>query len=123
MDNAQSPSKGAERVSELVNEAASDITFYMQKAPLFDFTLLNSGSTFPYYIVLLKFIHVVPRKKLWKNLHKYSPPRCEDRNSQCLINAVHWTLFALMPYTFALKRIKETTGNANDEHLNLEVVY
>ena len=43
MDAAQSPSKGAEKVSELVNEAASDITFYMQKAPLFDFTLLNSG--------------------------------------------------------------------------------
>lgn len=43
MDAAQSASKGAEKVSDLVNEAASDITFYMQKAPLFDFTLLNSG--------------------------------------------------------------------------------
>lgn len=31
------------KVSELVNEAARDINFYMQKAPLFDFTILNSS--------------------------------------------------------------------------------
>ena len=31
------------QVSVLVNEAARDINFYMQKAPLFDFTILNSS--------------------------------------------------------------------------------
>lgn len=30
-------------VSALVDAAASDITYYMQKAPRFDFTLLNAG--------------------------------------------------------------------------------
>jgi hypothetical protein len=34
----------AEQVSDLVNEAAKDITYYMQKAPLFEYTLLNLGS-------------------------------------------------------------------------------
>lgn len=37
-------SKSAQIVSDLVNEAARDITFYMSKAPLFEYTLLNSGS-------------------------------------------------------------------------------
>lgn len=36
--------KSAQQVSDLVNEAARDVTFYMQKAPLFEYTLLNSGS-------------------------------------------------------------------------------
>ena len=31
------------KVTELVNEAARDINFYMQKAPFFDFTILNSS--------------------------------------------------------------------------------
>ena len=35
--------KSAQQVSDLVNEAARDVTFYMQKAPLFEYTLLNSG--------------------------------------------------------------------------------
>ena len=35
--------ESVDRVSGLVNAAARDITFYMQKAPLFDFTLLNAG--------------------------------------------------------------------------------
>ena len=35
--------KSAQIVSDLVNDAARDITFYMQKAPLFEYTLLNSG--------------------------------------------------------------------------------
>lgn len=34
----------AEKVAELVNEAAKDIGFYMQKAPLFDFTILNADT-------------------------------------------------------------------------------
>lgn len=34
--------KSAQIVSDLVNEAARDITFYMSKAPLFEYTLLNS---------------------------------------------------------------------------------
>jgi hypothetical protein len=34
----------AEKMFELVNEAARDVQFYMQRAPLFEFTLLNSES-------------------------------------------------------------------------------
>ena len=30
------------QLSELVDEAARDVTFYMQRAPLFEYTLLNS---------------------------------------------------------------------------------
>ncbi len=37
-------SKSSEEVSELVNEAAKDITYYMSKAPLFEYALLNSGT-------------------------------------------------------------------------------
>ncbi len=36
--------QAAEKVSDLVDEAARDITYYMQKAPLFEYTLLNLGS-------------------------------------------------------------------------------
>jgi hypothetical protein len=36
--------KSAQLVSDLVNDAARDITFYMSKAPLFEYTLLNSGT-------------------------------------------------------------------------------
>lgn len=36
--------QAADQVSDLVNEAARDITYYMQKAPLFEYTLLNLGS-------------------------------------------------------------------------------
>jgi len=36
--------RSAEEVGALVNDAARDITFYMQKAPLFEYTLLNSLS-------------------------------------------------------------------------------
>ena len=36
--------KSALLVSDLVNDAARDITFYMSKAPLFEYTLLNSGT-------------------------------------------------------------------------------
>jgi hypothetical protein len=36
--------EAADQVSDLVNEAAKDITYYMQKAPLFEYTLLNLGS-------------------------------------------------------------------------------
>lgn len=36
--------EAADQVSDLVNEAARDITYYMQKAPLFEYTLLNLGS-------------------------------------------------------------------------------
>jgi hypothetical protein len=35
--------ESAEQVSELVNDAARDVTFYMSKAPIFEYTLLNSG--------------------------------------------------------------------------------
>jgi len=35
--------KSAKQVSDLVNEAAKDVTFYMQKSPLFEYTLLNAG--------------------------------------------------------------------------------
>ena len=35
--------RSATQVSDLVNEAARDITYYMQKAPLFEYTLLNLG--------------------------------------------------------------------------------
>ena len=41
--SGQSASESVNQVSDLVNDAAKDITFYMQKAPLFDFTLLNAG--------------------------------------------------------------------------------
>jgi len=37
-------SKSAQAVSELVNTAAKDIGFYMAKAPLFEYTLLNTGA-------------------------------------------------------------------------------
>jgi len=33
----------AEQVSDLVNEAAKDVTYYMTNAPRFEYTLLNSG--------------------------------------------------------------------------------
>ena len=36
--------EAAGKVSDLVDEAARDITYYMQKAPLFEYTLLNLGS-------------------------------------------------------------------------------
>lgn len=42
-DKASVAAKSATEVSTLVNEAAGDITFYMQKAPLFEYTLLNYG--------------------------------------------------------------------------------
>ena len=35
--------ESASEISELVNEAARDVNFYMQKAPLFEFTILNDG--------------------------------------------------------------------------------
>ena len=43
------------QVSVLVNEAARDINFYMQKAPLFDFTILNSspGYSISFLIIIL----------------------------------------------------------------------
>ena len=34
----------ATKMVSLVDEAAQDVTYYMQRAPLFDFTLLNSES-------------------------------------------------------------------------------
>lgn len=42
-DKAALAQKGGEEISQLVNEAASDITYYMRKAPLFEYALLNSG--------------------------------------------------------------------------------
>lgn len=42
-DRVELAKKSAKEVSDLVNEAAKDVTFYMQKAPLFEYTLLNSG--------------------------------------------------------------------------------
>ena len=43
MNREELAQKSAQQVSDLVNEAARDVTFYMQKAPLFQYTLLNSG--------------------------------------------------------------------------------
>jgi hypothetical protein len=43
-DKSALASKSSEEVSELVNEAAKDITYYMSKAPLFEYALLNSGT-------------------------------------------------------------------------------
>lgn len=43
-DKSALASKSSQEVSELVNEAARDITYYMSKAPLFEYALLNSGT-------------------------------------------------------------------------------
>ena len=32
-----------DQVSAMVNDAAKDVTYYMTRAPLFEYTLLNSG--------------------------------------------------------------------------------
>ena len=50
------------QVSVLVNEAARDINFYMQKAPLFDFTILNSS---PGYFLILFILIIFYGKKLF----------------------------------------------------------
>ena len=42
--SSSSAEQATDKVSTLVNEAAQDITYYMQKAPLFEYTLLNLGS-------------------------------------------------------------------------------
>lgn len=42
--NATVSERSAEEVVILVNEAARDINYYMQKAPLFEFTILNDGT-------------------------------------------------------------------------------
>jgi len=42
-DKSTLAQRSAQQVTDLVNDAARDITFYMQKAPLFEYTLLNSG--------------------------------------------------------------------------------
>lgn len=34
----------AAKMAELVNEAARDVQYYMQRAPMFEFTLLNADS-------------------------------------------------------------------------------
>ena len=39
-----SAQESAAQVSDLVNEAAQDVSFFMSKAPLFEYTLLNSGT-------------------------------------------------------------------------------
>jgi hypothetical protein len=40
--NERLAKSSAQQVSELVDEAAQDVTYYMSKAPLFDFTILNT---------------------------------------------------------------------------------
>lgn len=41
MSEDQAARECAGRVASLVDGAARDVTFYMQRAPLFEFTLLN----------------------------------------------------------------------------------
>jgi hypothetical protein len=41
--NGSVSESSAEEVVMMVNEAARDINYYMQKAPLFEFTILNDG--------------------------------------------------------------------------------
>ena len=42
------------QVVDLVNEAAKDINFYMQKAPLFDYTIINTSDEYENAIAELK---------------------------------------------------------------------
>lgn len=39
-----SAKKASEEVADLVNDAARDVGYFMQKAPIFEYTLLNSGA-------------------------------------------------------------------------------
>ena len=72
--------KSAEEVVLLVNEAARDINYYMQKAPFFEFTILNDGLVLrAMYIIIcsktvsncLKFFTVELQMKKFKSYNQF----------------------------------------------------